>query len=398
MAAMANGQPVLTIGLLWHSVNSGNLGVGALTLGSIALLRRACAEVARTPRFIILGFADPGQPAYVHGDDIDVVPIDARAMLPGGKYDAALKRCDLVVDIGGGDSWTDIYSNKRFAFLWWSKWRAVQLGKPVVMAPQTIGPFTRPVHKWLASAVMRRAALVVARDPASFAAATAMAPQANVHEAVDVAFAMPFQAWPKQGRMPVIGINVSGLLFNRGYDGRSSFGMQIDYADYSRKLLATLTQRTDLRVELVAHVNSDGMPVDDDGRVAAQLRIEFPGIAAFHRFASPVEAKSCIASLDFLVAGRMHACIAAFSTGVAVLPVAYSRKFSGLFEGVLGYPHGVPVKGVTTDEAVAMTLDAIERRSELAAATRAGRDLALARLDSYSALLAAELARLPGAK
>ena len=32
----------------------------------------------------------------------------------------------------------------------------------------------------------------------------------------------------------------------------------------------------------------------------------------------------------------MHACIAAFSAGVPVVPMAYSRKFNGLF-GTLGY-------------------------------------------------------------
>jgi colanic acid/amylovoran biosynthesis protein len=390
---MASDSAV-TIGLLWHSVNSGNLGVGALTIGNIALLRRACAGARRKPHFIVLGFDDPGRPAYVHGDDIEIVPINSRAILPGGTFDTAIKRCDLVVDIGGGDSWTDIYSNKRFAFLWWSKWRAMRRGIALVMAPQTIGPFSRTIQKRLAAEVMSRAALVVARDPASYRAAKEMAPGARVHEAVDVAFAMPCEPRVRADAMPSIGINVSGLLFNRGYDGKSSFGMEIDYALYTRKLLKALTARNDLRVELVTHVTSESMPVDDDGRVADQLYQEFPAIAAVHRFDDPIAAKNCIASLDFLVAGRMHACIAAFSTGVAVLPVAYSRKFAGLFEGVLGYPHGVPVRGVDTDAAVTMTLDAIERRSELAEATVSGRILAEKRLDEYCRLLEHQVALL----
>ena len=393
MSGPANNAP-LTVGLLWHSINSGNLGVGALTVGNMALLRRACAAMHCPVRFIILGFADRGQPAYIDGDDIEYVPLDARAMLPGGAFNRAIGQCDLVVDIGGGDSWTDIYSNKRFAFLWWSKVRSVQLGIPLIMAPQTIGPFSKPLHSWLAARIMERAALVVARDPDSLRAAEQMAPRANLFEAVDVAFAMPHTPWPRHGTKPTIGINVSGLLFNRGYDGKSSFGMEIDYAAYTRSLLAQLLSRQDLRVELICHVNSDVMPVDDDGRVAEALQREFPDIAAVRKFASPVEAKSCIASLDFLVAGRMHACIAAYSTGVAVLPVAYSRKFSGLFAGVLGYPDGVPVRGVSTDAAVAMTLEAIERREELALATRSGRDIAAHRLDGYVQQLERQIAEV----
>lgn len=384
----------VTIGLLWHSANSGNLGVGALTLGSIALLRRACAAANRTPHFVILGFADAGQPRYVDGPDIEFIVIDARAMLPCGIYDQALRRCDLLVDIGGGDSWTDLYGPKRFSYLWWSKWRAIQLDIPLILAPQTIGPFSSPVQRYLAAAAMNRANLVLARDPASFAAGKSMAPKANMHEAVDVAFAMPCEPWLREDSVLTIGVNVSGLLFNKGYDGKSSFGMEIDYARYTRSLLASLTARQDCRVHLICHVRSPAMPIDDDGRVAEQLLHEFPAIAAVHHFSNPVEAKSCIASLDFLVAGRMHACIAAFSTGVAVLPVAYSRKFSGLFEGVLGYGHGVPVRGVSTDAAVAMTLDAIERRAELADATTPGRALAAQRLESYTDLLSAQIRQL----
>ncbi len=84
----------LTIGLLWHSINSGNLGVGALTIGNIALIRRA-AEAAGLPvRFVILGFVDPGRPAYVEGADIEFVRLNTKAMVPAGRFTA---RCDSAI-------------------------------------------------------------------------------------------------------------------------------------------------------------------------------------------------------------------------------------------------------------------------------------------------------------
>ncbi len=380
-------NPRLTIGMLWHSVNSGNLGVGALTLSNLALVRAAAAQCGVTPHFLMLGFVDPGRAPYVTGDDVEIIRLNSRAMLPGGAYDRALRRCDAVIDIGGGDSFTDIYGPKRFAFLWWSKWRALRKGLPLLLAPQTIGPFSRPLPTRLAASAMARAALVVARDPASFAAAQAMAPHAHLLQAVDVAFALPSQPWPRTDDRTTVGLNVSGLLFNRGYDGKSSFGMTIDYAAYTRGLITALFARADLRVVLVPHVNSDAVPVDDDGRVADQLMAEFPALERVGPFVDPVEAKSCIASLDFLVAGRMHACIAAYSSGVAVFPVAYSRKFSGLFEGVLGYPHLLPVTGVGTQQAIERTLAAFDQRATLAAATIAGRAKATQLLAGYQAAL-----------
>ena len=67
----------------------------------------------------------------------------------------------------------------------------------------------------------------------------------------------------------------------------------------------------------------------------------------------------------------MHACIAAYSSGTPVVPVAYSRKFAGLFEQ-LNYPWIVPVTGTTTDQALAYLVDCFERRDELAASIRTG--------------------------
>ena len=120
-------------------------------------------------------------------------------------------------------------------------------------------------------------------------------------------------------------------------------------------------------MQLICHVNSDALPQDDDRRVAQKLAEEFPGVVQVAAFASPSAAKSYISGLDFLIAARMHACIAAFSSGVPVIPVAYSRKFTGLFEGVLEYTHLVPVTGMDAEGALAFTLDRLERRNALAA-------------------------------
>lgn len=363
----------IVIGLSWHSVNSGNLGVGALTVSNIALARQAAERVGLKPRFKVLGFVDPGAPYYVEGPDIEVVRLNTKAMLPGGTYWRALADLHCLLDIGGGDSFADIYGWRRFAFLWLSKAMAITRGVPLLLSPQTIGPFERQPHTALAAWAMNRSHLVVARDPTSFEVAGRMAPRAKRLQAVDVAFALPYTPRERGAAGKIeVGVNVSGLLFNGGYSGANEFGMQVDYAEYSRQLIRALIARPGVSVKLVPHVNSDAVPQDDDGRVSARLAQEFPEVECVGPFASPSDAKSYISGLDFLVAGRMHACIAAFSSGVPVVPVAYSRKFSGLFDGVLKYPHIVPVKGLSTDEATAFTLDLFDRRAGLADDIRKG--------------------------
>lgn len=374
----------MRLGMMWHSPNSGNLGVGALTFGNMELARRAAAAAGREVHFELIGFVDPGRPPYVDG--VTVTALNGRAVLPGQALDRALARCDAVLDIGGGDSFADIYGAKRFAYLCWTKLRVLARGLPLVLSPQTIGPFDRPWSAPLAAWLMRRARHVFARDPNSLEVARRLVPGDSVSLATDVAFAMPFEAVP-HGSGTHVGINVSGLLFNGGYSGANEFGLQIDYPAFTRELVAAFLRREGVTVHLIPHVLSDALPQDDDRAAIRTLASEFPAAVTAPDFADPIAAKSYIAGLDLLVGARMHACIAAHSSGVPVVPVAYSRKFSGLFGGLLDYPFMIPVTGMTTSDAVAFVMDCFARRAELAQRISASRPIVAARLDSYTAAL-----------
>lgn len=388
-AADADETRAVRIGLLWHSPNSGNLGVGALTVAHMDLIDKAARRIGVQPHYTILGFVDPGTASYVTHPNTTIVPLNGRALLPGGSYGKALRNLDIVLDIGGGDSFAEIYGAKRFAYLLITKLLARLRGVPLVLAPQTIGPFERQPYRALATAIMKSAEAVVARDPTSFDAARSMSARIKLLQAVDVAFALPYAPPPARGDGKLrIGINASGLLFNRGYSGANEFGMELDYADFTRRLIARLLAEPDAEVWLLSHVNSDTLSMDDDRAVAALLRKEFPEARLAPVFTSPGEAKSFIAGLDFLVAGRMHACIAAYSAGVPVVPIAYSRKFPGLFTALLGYEHMVPVTGMGTEAALAYTLGRLHDRDRLRADIADGTKLAQDMLGVYEDALA----------
>jgi colanic acid/amylovoran biosynthesis protein len=395
--ARAPARP-LSIGLLWHSASAGNLGVGALTVGNIAIVRGVCEELGLVPQFRIMGFVDPEDADYVTGDDVTVVPMKLQTMMPGGAYWRALADTDCVLDIGAGDSFADIYGFKRYLLVWLAKAVALLRGVPLQLSPQTIGPFTRQPQTLMAAMAVAGSDAVLARDPMSFDAARALAPKARVIQTVDVAFALPFVR-PKRvkGKTIEVGVNVSGLLFNGGHTGSNEFGMQVDYAAYTRSLIAALMKRPKVQVHLICHVNSAIRPHEDDGQVADLLAKEFPGVVRAPRFSSPSAAKSYISGLDFLVAARMHACIAAYSSGVPVVLVAYSRKFAGLFEGVLGYRHMVPVTGMDADEAVAFTLREFDNRAALSADIAEGSKVVQSLLDVYRAELRRLFSRIKGA-
>ncbi|MDB5423137.1 MAG: hypothetical protein JWQ29_553 [Phenylobacterium sp.] len=383
---MSGGE--ISIGLLWHATEAGNLGVGALTVGNLIAARAAAKSVGLTPRFTIMEFAGDFGAANVVGDDIESFQINTRSLLSPGGYWARLGGFDCVLDIGLGDSFADIYGAKRFAFVWSTKEMAYLRGVPLLFSPQTIGPFTRQPYRAVAAHAMTKAEAVVARDPMSLKAIGDMAPKARAVQSIDVAFRLPFERPAPRTTGPLeIGVNVSGLLFNGGHTGANEFGLEVDYADLMRRFIGRHAARSDARVHLICHVNSDRLLQEDDGRVADRLAAEFPGVVRAPNFASASDAKSYIAGLDFLTAGRMHACIAAYSAGVPVVPVAYSRKFSGLFEGMLGYGYQVPISGLTTDQALAYLNDCLEKRDELSAAIARGEGVVAKSLDAYDAEL-----------
>lgn len=355
----------IDIGLLWHSASSGNLGVGALTVANMAITRQVCAELGLEPNFLIISMRD-GMRVYVPESEAKVFTIDTKALISPNGYWKILGAQDCVLDIGGGDSFTDIYATRRFISIWATKMIAIWRGVPLLLSPQTIGPFSRTPFKQMATMAMNGSRAVIARDRISLEAIRTLAPKAHCELAVDVAFALPFEDRSAQrgGAKLKVGVNVSGLLFNEATLGANKFGLEVDYADFTRRLMRQLLDRGDVELHILTHATTD-LPWDDDSRVADRVAEEFPGAVRVPDFGSPSEAKSYISGLDFLVAGRMHACIAAFSSGTPMVPIAYSRKFSGLFS-LLDYSWMVPVTGMSTDAALAFVLDAFERRAELA--------------------------------
>lgn len=387
----------ITVGLLWHSLVSGNLGVGALTESNIAIIREVAERQGKCVRFLVLGTGE-GCPASLQAElEAAGHAIEThRVRVFRSSFRALVRRCDLVVDIGEGDSFADIYGFKRFFFLWLSKNIVCSLGVPLVLAPQTIGPFDGRLARLLARQVMRRCHKVFARDHLSSAYLQQIGVTANSAEAVDVAFRLPFRPCmpPAADGKLRVGINVSGLLFNGGYTGGNQFGLSVDYPVLVRKLVAHFVALPEVELHLVGHVIEPNMPVEDDLRVCRQLAEEFPGCIVAPHFERPSEAKSYIASLDFFTGARMHACIAAFSAGVPVVPMAYSRKFNGLF-GSLGYEAIADMKAQNDASAFRAIAEGFEQFLPLADLARNGKALAAGKLLTYESALAHFMAAQP---
>ena len=379
-------------------MNSDNLGVGALTVAHMVILREIATGLGLDPQFRILGWRDP-KPPYFTRDDIEIVQLRLRDFLKKRGLYKAVRGCDIVLDIGAGDSFTDIYGRSRILKILAAQYIVLLAGKPLVLSPQTIGPFGKPWIRWLALNVMRRARAVATRDALSTAFAREMGFRGPLIEATDVALRLPYEApAPRAAGEPVkVGINVSGLLFNGGHTRDNMFGLTVDYPALMRDVLRYFHGRGDCEIHLVSHVFSDSQPVEDDRCAIEILAAEFPGTIVAPAFPNPSMVKSYIAGMDFFTGARMHACIAAFSSGVPVLPMAYSRKFAGLF-GTLGYGACADCKADSEEEVLAKLKTAFETRDDLRVEAATAFAAGLCRLRVYEDAVHNCLAEISGAR
>ena len=185
----------INIGLIWHSLHSDNLGIGALTLSQVALIN----EVARAQNIRVtykIWGSDGGKDysSYV-GDALThmgYISLKEIVTLKSNLY-SELKSCDLIFDIGEGDSFSDIYGLKRFYLHVITKFMVLSSGKKLILSPQTIGPYSKTVSRLFAKYIMNKCAQVFARDDLSKAYLTKIGVKKNTEVAIDVAFALPFE-------------------------------------------------------------------------------------------------------------------------------------------------------------------------------------------------------------
>jgi colanic acid/amylovoran biosynthesis protein len=286
---------------------------------------------------------------------------------------------DFVTSIAGGDSFSDIYGMRRLLYVALPQILALWLGKPLVLLPQTYGPFKSRTARGLARYILRRSRLIFSRDEAGLRVVKDLTgEQARpARFAYDMGFALePFPPEPgviqelrqAVGSAPLVGLNVSGLLYSGGYTGDNMFGLKADYKEMIYALLRCLITERQAQVLLVPHV----LGTDSESDITACEAVlgahgaEFKGrLHFFRREFDQHEVKYLIGQCDFFLGSRMHACIAALSQCVPAIGLAYSRKFAGVLDSIGGGATVVDLRQRETAEVVRIVGPAFDQRKDL---------------------------------
>jgi len=348
--------------------DTGNLGVSALLYGTLGGLRDRFP--ALTPVVFDYGRGVRREVIELSSNRVGLIRCGARhtrrlyraealtriraSARMGGLGNAAarlLLRSAAVLDLSGGDSFTDLYGRWRFRATALPKLTSLDVGRPLFLLPQTYGPFSDPNHRRTAEMILRRSSLAWARDPWSYTQLQRLLgddfDSTRHREGVDVAFLLegraPATPLPTRlnallddSRARVAGVNVSGLLYNRSEQAAHQYGFSADYRTIVIELIRRFLRETDCSVVLIPHVMTAEGHYESDMTAALALAEELGDsqgrLVVAPTYDDPRYVKWLISRLNWFCGTRMHSTIAALSSGIAAAAIAYSDKTHGVFE------------------------------------------------------------------
>ncbi len=294
----------------------------------------------------------------------------------------AISDADVVLDVSGGDSFTDMYPDRRINYMSGCKELVISTGKPLVLLPQTYGPFDKSMDR--AKKIVRAAFACYARDERSFETLKSMLGSEfdpDRHKCgVDMAFGLAsrdpgsklgssLRSWIEEPAGITIGFNVSGLIGNSPGLDRSKYGFLSDYRSTLEQTFRKLLGGTDARVILIPHVmGKSGLESDWalSDWLMKQLEEDFPGRVVI----SPIHLDQCevkwlISRVDWFCGTRMHSTIASLSSGVPTATISYSDKATGVFETCGQGNEVFDPRVLESTDIVEGVVDSFRRREEI---------------------------------
>lgn len=366
----------LKIGLIGLDFASGNLGCAALSYSFSKILGIVNEWLVsntnlKIEHIVVFSSITKQQCSEVSEQiGITVTKGDLPRNLLFWKQIQIFNTCDFIFDFTAGDSFSDIYGSKRFVKRSITKINATLSKCNFVLGSQTYGPFKKAMNRQMAGWIIKHSDYAFARDKISCEYAESIcgvAPQ----QTIDVAFALPYVSSKCENERIRVGINPSGLLWNGGYNESNQFSLMTDYQVYCCKIIEKLLECDKYEIHLIPHVLSSNLNYPDNDVIACRaLNEKFPRTIMAPLFSSPIEAKTYISQMDIFTGARMHATIAAFSSEVATIPFAYSRKFIGVYEA-FSYNHTIDGTKVDTETAISNTLGMIEDIHQIEAEVQA---------------------------
>ncbi len=260
-------------------------------------------------------------------------------LIKGNKELNSYAKADLVVDLSG-DMQTESYG----PHVAYSHFIPIALGlamnRPVMLCAQSIGPFkfTMPLARFL----FNRVDLITVRDRISEDYVKKMKVAAPLIFTADMAFLLKpapdeliDEILAKEGiairAKKACGVSVSGLISDH-FSRYNPLSRKMSFEQFMARELDTFIEQSDMECVFIPHVTGPATIKDD--RIAAHKVVQnMKNANKAHIIEGdyrPDELKGILKRLWVHTGARMHASIGAVTSGVPVVPIAYSHKTLGV--------------------------------------------------------------------
>lgn len=224
---------------------------------------------------------------------------------------------------------------------------AVKNNIPAILWAASVGPFASdPVVEKRMVEHLRRYSAITVRETASFEYLAKLGVP-NVKLVADPAFTLTMESFDADdltfgGSSNILGFNLSPLV--RGYRSNEESRQQLDREsiDFIKDVIST----TNFSVLLIPHVDPlDGSNINSDSAYMKTLLAELGDFSDRVKLAprtlNACQLKYLISKCRFFIGARTHATIAALSTGVPTISIAYSVKAKGINQDIFGHTNYV---------------------------------------------------------
>lgn len=273
-------------------------------------------------------------------------------LLPFTSFGKILRQVEYVAAINGGDGFSDIYNTRTFYNRLHDTYYAIRRGIPLIILPQTLGPFSKMKNYTIAKRILKYAHKVYVRDEKFVDELKDMEVEYELTK--DLSAYMKPQQWDIDIDENSIGINVSGLAYSNSF--RTLSGQFEQYPLLINKLIYHF-QNKGLTIYLIPHSYCYNNPeVNNDDIIACReaynrLKNKKKVVLIDKNLTSP-QVKYVISKMKFFIGTRMHANFAAIYTGVPLFGLAYSYKFEGAFNanGLNGKEQTAMINNIKIEE------------------------------------------------
>lgn len=248
------------------------------------------------------------------------------------------KGVDCVLSVGG-DNFTIDYDCLPTTYMQQLE-EAMKEKVPAVIWGASIGPFSaQPDFEKQITTFFKQVNLITARESATVNYLASLGITDNVVRVWDPAFYLKPEKFDgieaefvKDGN--VIGINISGLLIKHLQGGLTELIEQVG-------IFIQFLLEKGQKVLLVPHVTypGDDLKWNDEilmSKLIASLLSKNKDVLLVSPNLSATQTKWLISQCRFFIGARTHSTIAAISSGVPCLAIAYSQKARGIWKDVFG--------------------------------------------------------------